>query len=174
MELLAEREGSIEQTPNGQEIQTRWKDGYREKDYPKSTDEVSSNQAMICGADGDTIRPNCGRGGGGGSGSDCDHDVTIGPIDRCVDLPDGRVEKVSYCVSNAILCIAGIDTCRLASIPCNASKIPGNPSFAGFITACLIALSNLCGKEILQILVTSHSCEVMVACLWEFGESLPI
>lgn len=170
MEVVAERERYVEATPNGREVDVQWYERYDEVHQTNGT--YSHPPVTPCGADDSRITPDCG--GGGGGGGDCDHEVDIGPIDRCVDLPDGAAEKVTYCVANSTLCIVGIDTCFLAKIPCSASKIPGNPSFAGFVAACFIALTNLCGKELIQVLLTSHSCEVVVACLWEFGESLPI
>jgi len=169
MEIVAERERYIKDTPNGRELDVQWHKAY---DRGQQMNGISPDKVVPCHADDGRITPDCG--GGGGGGSNCDHEVDIGPIDRCVDLPDGTAEKVSYCAANFALCIGGVDTCTLAKVPCSASKIPGNPSFAGFVAACFIALTNLCGKELLQVLAGSHSCEVLIACLWEFGESLPI
>jgi len=83
----------------------------------------------------------------------------------------GVGRDVAYCVTNSTSCILTIDTCLKCKIPCMASKIPGNPSFAGVVAVCLICISHTCGHELTAVLADEGgSCEAMLCCLSDFSQ----
>lgn len=83
----------------------------------------------------------------------------------------GTGDRVAECVANSALCLGTIDACLKCKIPCMASRIPGNPTFAGFVAACLICLSHTCGHELTAVLGDeAGSCETMLCCLSDFAQ----